>query len=138
MARRNAGKTPKQLYKGTASKVVVHEEGISAFLQMNKSVRDMLVHTAQAVAAEAQSTASSAEEGPGGRIDGYANAGFSVEWESRGGKRPRVNIKSNADKETFLAAHFHTQLRDGVSHLRAALYKIAPGTHKIFTGKYKR
>lgn len=131
-------RTPKQLYKGTATKVIVHEEGIAAFLQMNKPVRDMLVHTAQAVADEAQRTASSAEEGPGGRIDGYSAAGFSVQWEARGGKRPRVNISSNAEKETFLAAHFHSQLRDGVGHLRAALYKIAPGTHKIFTGKYKR
>lgn len=107
--------------KGT--KVVVHEEGIAAFLQMNKSVRDLLVQTAQAVAAEAQSTADKAENGAGGSIDGYAAAGFAVEWESRGGKRPRINIKSRADIKTALAAHFHTQKRDGDGHLRAALYK---------------
>lgn len=106
----------------SGARVIVHEEGIAAFLQMNKPVRDMLVRTAQAVADEAAKTASSAEKGPGGRIDGYASAGFAVEWESRGGKRPRVNIKSLADIKTALAAHFHSQRRDGVGHLRAALY----------------
>jgi hypothetical protein len=105
-------------------KVVVHEDGIAKFLQTNKVVRDKMVHAAQDVAGEAQATASNAENGPGGKIDGYADAGFSVVWESRSGKRPRVNIVSNADMKTFLAAHFHTQKRDGVAHLRAALYSV--------------
>jgi hypothetical protein len=108
----------------SGARVVVHEEGIALFLQMNKPVRDMLVKTAQAVAAEAQSTASEAEKGPGGSIDGYAAAGFEVEWQSRSGKRPRVNIKSRADIKTALAAHFSSQKRFGVAHLRAALYKL--------------
>jgi hypothetical protein len=120
-----------------STRVVVHEDGIADFLEMNPGVKAQLMGVAEQVAAKAQATASSAEEGSGGRITGYSAAGFSVEWESRGGKRPRVNIRSNADKKTFLAAHFHSQKRDGVGHLRAALYAIAPGTHKIFSGNYK-
>lgn len=108
----------------SGARVVVHEDGIAAFLQMNKPVRDMLVQTAQAVASEAQSTASDAEKGPGGSIDGYAAAGFAVKWESRSGKRPRVIIKSLADIKTAMAAHFSSQKRFGVAHLRAALYKL--------------
>jgi len=105
-------------------KVIVHEDGISQFLNDNKGVRDMLVAEAKKIAAEAQATADSAQEGTGGRITGYAEAGFSVEWESRPNKRPRVNVVSNADPKTSLAAHFHTMKRDGVAHLRAALYKF--------------
>jgi hypothetical protein len=107
------------------TRVIVDEAAISIFLQQNKPVRDLLVSTAQAVASEAQATASDAENGPGGTITGYASAGFSVEWESRGGKRPRVNIVSNADPETTTRAHFYTQRRDGVAHLRAALYNAS-------------
>jgi hypothetical protein len=135
MARR---KSSKALFSGSGkTRVVVHEDGISEFLEMNPSVKAQLMGVAEQVAAKAQSTASRAEEGAGGRITGYASAGFSVVWEARGGKRPRVNIVSNADKKTFLAAHFHSQLRDGVAHLRAALYSVAPGKHKTFSGKYK-
>lgn len=105
-------------------KVVIHEDGIAKFLQVNKPVRDMMVSTAQQVAAEAQNTAQSAQNGPGGTIYGYAEAGFDVQWESRGGKRPRVNIISRADPYMALAAYFHTLKRDGVDHLRAALYKF--------------
>lgn len=105
-------------------KVVIHEDGIADFLNDNKGVRDMLVAEARKVAAEAQNTADSAQEGTGGRITGYAEAGFSVQWDRRPNKRPRVNIVSNADPKTSLAAHFHTMKRDGVAHLRAALYKF--------------
>lgn len=105
-------------------KVVIHEDGISQFLRENKPVRDLLMHTAAQVAAEAESTAQSAQEGPGGTIYGYAEAGFSTQWEQRGGKRPRVNIVSHADPYMALAAYFHTLKRDGVDHLRAALYKF--------------
>lgn len=107
----------------TPVRVKIHEDGIAAFLQANKSVRDLLVQTAQAVQSNAEMTAQSAQKGPGGTIDGYAEAGFDVVWESRGGKRPRVLIRSLADKETAMAAHFYTQKRDGVAHLRAALYR---------------
>jgi hypothetical protein len=107
------------------SRVVVHEEGIADFLEMNPAVKAQLMGVADAVAAEAQATADRAQKGSGGRISGYAEAGFSVEWEERGGKRPRVNVVSNADPKTALAAHFYTQKRDGVAHLRAALYKLS-------------
>ena len=112
--------------KGSTVKIEVHEQGIVELLERDKALRDSLVHQAQAIAAEAQATASSAEEGPGGRIHGYADAGFSVVWDGRG-KRPRVNIVSNAPEDIALAAHFHTQKRDGVGHIRAALYKF---THR--------
>lgn len=107
-------------------KVVVEEAGLRDFLRANKDFRDGLVHTAQAVADEAQATASEAEKGSGGRIDGYASAGFTVRWEDRG-KRPRVIVESNADKDTVTAVHFHTQKVWGVAHLRRALYKF---THR--------
>lgn len=105
------------------TKVVVHEEGIVDLLESNPAIKQMMMSVAQNVVSEAQATASAAENGAGGRIDGYADAGFSAEWDARG-KRPRVNIISHAPIATFLAAHFHTQKRDGVSHLRAALYKF--------------
>lgn len=108
---------------GNVTKVVIHEDGISQFLNDNKGVRDMIVGEAQKVAQEAQATADSAQEGTGGRITGYSEAGFSVQWQRRVNKRPRVNVVSNADPKTSLAAHFHTMKRDGISHLRAALYK---------------
>ena len=117
--------------------VVVREEDVEYFLNKNKPFRDDLINAAKEVVSKAEATASDAEEGPGGRIDGYAAAGFSYEWESRPGSRPRVNIKSNADTKTMLAAHFHTQLRDGVGHLRAALYSVTNETYEKFTGKYK-
>lgn len=105
-------------------KVVIHEDALSAFVSKEKGIRDALVGVAQDVAKEAQATAQSAQKGPGGRIAGYAEAGFSVVYESRGAKRPRVNVVSNADPMTALAAHFYTFRRDGVGHLRAALYKF--------------
>lgn len=106
-------------------KIVYDEQALTDLVNRNKYIRDELMGVAGAVAREAQATASEAEEGAGGTIDGYAAAGFSVEWQNRGGKRPRVNIKSNAPAETATAAHFHTQRRDGVAHLRAALYKFS-------------
>lgn len=108
---------------GNGVKVKVDEAGISQFLQANKPVRDMLIRTAQAVAADAGATAQEAQKGPEGDLTGYAEAGFAVEWEARGGKRPRVNIRSLADIKTAMAVHFYTQKRDGVAHLRAALYR---------------
>lgn len=105
-------------------KVKIHEEGLSALLEDNPAIKAQLLGVANGVAREAQATADSAQEGSGGRISGYAEAGFSVEWQARGGKRPRVNVVSNADPKTALAAHFHTQKRDGIAHLRAALYRF--------------
>lgn len=104
-------------------KVVVDNSALAEFLRSNKPVRDLLAGEARKVADTAQATASSAEKGAGGRIDGYAAAGFTVRWVTRG-RRPRIDIVSNADGKTALAAHFYSQKRDGVAHLRAALYKI--------------
>lgn len=104
-------------------KIVYEKNGIENFLKANKPIRDLLIYTGQDVKANAEATAQDAQNGPEGRLTGYAEAGFEVVWEARGGK-PRVVIKSLADIKTALAAHFHTQKRDGVGHLRAALYKV--------------
>jgi hypothetical protein len=116
--------------------VVFDEQGLADFVRKNKGLRDDLMKTANKVKATAEATASSAEEGPGGRIDGYASAGFEVVWEQRS-KRPRVLVRSKAPIKTALAAHFHTMLRDGVPHLNAALYEHSSGSYKRFTGKFK-
>lgn len=110
-----------------AVKIVIHPEGLAELLETNPAIKNEMLAVGEAVAAEAQATASAAENGSGGRIDGYADAGFSASWDARGGKRPQVIVASHAPIETFLAAHFHTQKRNGVAHLRAALYKF---THR--------
>lgn len=124
--------------RGGKTRVVVHEEGIADFLSMNKGVRDMMFDVANEVVSEASRTADSAQKGSGGRISGYAEAGFEAQWESRGGKRPRINIVSKADKDTAWSAHFHSQLVGGVGHLRAALYSNSVGKYKRFVGRYRR
>lgn len=91
---------------------------------LDNGLRGLLMDVGRDVAAEAQATAQSAQNGSGGRLTGYAEAGFTVEWDERT-TRPRVNVISNADIKTAMAAHFYTQKRDGVGHLRAALYKFA-------------
>lgn len=83
----------------------------------------LLLSVGEDVRSEAQGTADDAQNGPGGTIDGYAQAGFTVELVGRG-KRPRVDIRSNASPEVALAAHFNSQRKNGVGHLRAALYKF--------------
>jgi len=124
-------------YRKGSVEIEVHEDGIEAFLAMNKGVRDQMFDVANKVKATAQTTAQDAQGGPGGRISGYAEAGFGTEWEGRGGKRPRINIYSKADRDTAWAAHFHSQLKNGVAHLRAALYEHSTGNYKKFTGKYR-
>lgn len=104
-------------------KIVVAPRAVENFLAQNKPVRDLLAEVANNVAAEAASTADSAQKGAGGRVDGYAQAGFSVKWIMRS-KRPQIRIYSNADGETATQVHFYTQRRDGIGHLRAALYKF--------------
>lgn len=104
-------------------RVEIHNDAVAEFLNQNKGVRDMLNSEAMKVKAFAEASAGAAENGAGGTIDGYAAAGFSIRWIMRG-RRPRIEIISNADTKTATAVHFHTQKRDGVAHLRAALYKI--------------
>lgn len=103
--------------------VYVDPKGLEDFLNNNPSVKALFTDLGNEVAAEAQATADDAQKGAGGKISGYAEAGFSVAFERRTG-RPRVTVTSNADPETFLRAYFYTQKRDGVAHLRRALYKF--------------
>lgn len=95
---------------------------VEAWLNENPDVRNLIMGVAQGVAGEAQATASDAEGGSGGRITGYAAAGFRTEWVTSG--RPQARVYSNADPKTITAAHFHTQLVNGVAHMRAALYRF--------------
>lgn len=99
-----------------------HDDGFRALLKsddMYKTLDDM----ANKVLNEAKATASDAEKGSGGQIDGYAAAGFS-KVKHIGGTRVEARIVSNADPDTFLKAFFYTAKRDGVAHLRRALYKF--------------
>lgn len=106
-------------------KIVIHDEGLSDLLE-NPAVRQVLIGVAERVASAAESSAQEAQNGPGGRLEGYAEAGFKVKWQNRG-KRPRVNITSLADPETAMRVHFYTQKRDGIAHLRKALRDGAGG-----------
>jgi hypothetical protein len=78
---------------------------------------------AQQVQDEAIATASAAENGSGGTLDGYSSAGFFAGIMD-GGNREVAIVSSKAEPEIAWAAHFHTIKRDGVGHLRAALYKF--------------
>lgn len=112
------------IYRGSGSvHVRVEPEDLVAFLQENKEIRDLLIGEAQKVQDEAAATAQDAQGGPGGRLYDYAESGFSVEWEQRS-RRPRVNIRSNADPEMALRVHISTTVRNGIGHLRAALKSI--------------
>ncbi|HLP97657.1 MAG TPA: hypothetical protein VK149_04350 [Sideroxyarcus sp.] len=110
----------KSLFGGANVTVEVHNEGITELLEANPDIKGLLMSVGKDVEAAAQSTAQDAQNGPGGTLDGYAEAGFTVEWDERS-KRPRVNIRSNADPELSLRVHFYTQKRDGIGHLRKAL-----------------
>ena len=105
-----------------AKNVVLHQEGFIALLN-DPAVIGLLETMGDKVAGEAAATADDAQKGAGGRIDGYAQAGFTVELERRG-RRPRVNVRSNADPEMALRAYWYTQKTWGVAHLRRALYKF--------------
>lgn len=109
-------------------KVVIHDEAIDSFLEENPAVKNVLLDQGRKVLAEAEATASEAEGGDGGRLTGYAAAGFSLEYEKRSSGRPRVNIRSNlTDGEMLARIYFSTQKRWGVTHLRRALYSITGG-----------
>ncbi len=105
------------------ARIYVHPGAVEEFTRTNPAIRNLLMETAYDVAAEAQATADYAQLGPEGRLTGYAEAGFSVIYEPRG-TVPRVLVQSNADGDTATRVHFYTQKRDGVGHLRAALYKF--------------
>jgi hypothetical protein len=105
-------------------KIVFEKGALDKFIQENKDIKNLLMDLANNVKREAEATASDAENGPGGKITGYASAGFTVKYEKRS-KRPVVKIISNADGETATAAHFNSQRKNGIGHLRAALYKYS-------------
>lgn len=102
------------------SRITFNEDGLQDLLN-SPGVKQALMAEANKVRATAQSTAQAAQGGPGGKLTGYAEAGFTVEFVARG-KRPEVRVQSNADPQMALRVYFASQKRDGVSHLRAALY----------------
>lgn len=96
------------------------EDGLEKLLK-SKEIQQILMGEANKVQGTAKATAQAAQKGPGGELTGYAESGFSVEYRARG-RRPEVRVLSNADPEMALRVYFATQIRDGVAHLRAALY----------------
>ena len=141
MASRGKSVIRQTLYKGGGVKVVVDPRDVEAFLNENSAIRQLLLSTGEAVAGVASSTAQDAQGGPGGRLHGYAESGFKVEYES-GSKRPQVKVRSLADPMMALRVHFYSQRKNGVGHLRAALYAISQGSHKVWPSsakyRYKR
>jgi hypothetical protein len=100
------------------------QSAFDQFLAQNPGIRTALMTFAENVKNHAEATAQEAQQGPGGTISGYAEAGFQIEWDNSRSRLPRVLIKSKADSKTITAVHFYTMKRDGVSHLRNALYKF--------------
>lgn len=95
-------------------------------LMNDAKMDEFLFSIARDVATEAEATAQDAQRGPGGQIAGYAEAGFFA-GVMDSGDRPIAIVSSKADERTAWAAHFYTTKRNGVGHLRAALYKF---THR--------
>lgn len=104
-------------------RVVVHPEGLRELLIKNPEIVGLMKSQGKTVEREAASTAQDAQKGPGGTIFGYAEAGFTTEWQVRG-KRPQVVVKSNASSEMATRVHFYTQKVWGVAHMRKALKAI--------------
>jgi hypothetical protein len=102
-------------------RVEVDEGALREFLIKNPDVRGLMTDVAQSVKAAAEATAQDAQGGPGGQLNGYAEAGFDIQWDARS-RRPRINIVSLADPMMALRVHFYTQKRDGISHMRKALH----------------
>ena len=105
------------------TKIVFEKNAIDQIAQ-ESGIKKMMMNLGEQVIGEAEATASDAQNGAGGTLYGYAEAGFDLQWDSRGGKRPQVVVKSNADPEMALRVGFHSQKKWGVSHLRRALYKF--------------
>lgn len=106
-----------------AKPVIEYEPDAFHQLFNSDGMRSLLLELGNQVRTEAEATAQDAQKGPGGTISGYAEAGFEVVYEERG-DRPRVKVVSRADGKTALKVLFYTQKRDGVDHLRRALYKF--------------
>jgi len=100
------------------------KKALKDFLTDSPEIDRGLKEQAEQIANKARATASDAENGSGGSIDGYAAAGFRVESE-KNAKRKIYKVVSNADPKVSLAAHFNSQRKNGVGHLRAAAYAFA-------------
>jgi hypothetical protein len=100
-----------------------NKNDLGKWLQDNNDVKDFTMKIAEQVRTEAARTASEAEKGPGGKLTGYASAGFKTEYDKRS-KRPVAKIISNADGQMATRVHLSTQRRNGVGHMRAALYSF--------------
>lgn len=104
-------------------KIEVNKKDIQKWLSESKEVKKLLMDVAKDVEGEARRTASDAENGSGGTITGYESAGFKTEYDTSG-NIPVAKVVSNADGGTATAAHFNSQRKNGIGHLRAALYKF--------------
>lgn len=104
-------------------RVETHPEGLRDLLIKNPAIVAILKDEGEAVRRYAEATAQAAQGGPQPEIVGYAEAGFTVEWQVRS-KRPQVVVKSNDTSGMQWRAHFSTIKRFGVAHMRAALYSI--------------
>lgn len=103
--------------------VDIDSAAVGSLLSSEPALIALLQSEADRVKAAAVATAQDAQNGPGGTIDGYAEAGFTSEVEVRS-RRTRAVVRSNADGAIALAAHFNSQRKTGVAHLRAALKTI--------------
>lgn len=104
-------------------RIKLHETEVGSLLQ---DAMPLILELTEKVLQEAKATAGKFNSET---VDQYAAAGFTGKVEPRT-KRPRGVVKSNADGETALRAQFASQKLEGVSHLRAALYKHVPKTKK--------
>jgi hypothetical protein len=110
------------------------KKAVADYLKNDIKINLALKEQAEQVANKARNTASDAENGPGGTISGYASAGFRVELK-KGPTRNTYMIVSNADPKISLAAHFNSQRKNGIGHLRAALYAFAASrNYKTYKG----
>jgi hypothetical protein len=103
-------------------KVTIHKEGIIDLLK-DQDIKSLFTDLGSQVAAEAQSTADEAQGGAGGNLYGYAESGFTAQWQVRG-TRPRMIVKSNSDGYMALRVQLASQKKTGIMHLRRALYKF--------------
>lgn len=103
-------------------KITIHKEGIIDLLK-DPDIKSLFTDLGAQVAGEAASTADEAQGGAGGDLHGYAEAGFTAQWQVRG-TRPRMIVKSDADGYMALRVQLASQKKTGVMHLRRALYKF--------------
>lgn len=109
--------------------VKVHPEQIGRLLKANSAIADDLMRIGNEVLAKAEATASDAENGPGGTVDGYAAAGFGVYLMDHP-NRLQVIVASHADEETSRGAHFNSARKNGIPHLPKALIDVLGVTSK--------